>query len=45
MKNNYSDKERLIIISFLKVIPYGLKRSDLLKKIEEVIEQETKKII
>ena len=44
-KDTFIKKPGHIIISFLKVIPYGLKRSDLLKKIEEVIEQETKKII
>ena len=44
-KDNFVKKPGHIIISFLKIIPYGLERSDLLKKIEKNIETETQKII
>tara|TARA_B100000686_G_C16661217_1_gene901062 strand:+ start:686 stop:1306 length:621 start_codon:yes stop_codon:yes gene_type:complete len=44
-KDSFVKKPGHIIISFLEIIPYGLNRIKLLKKIESEIETETKKII
>lgn len=43
-KDSFIKKPGHIIISFLEVIPYGVEKTELLKKIELVIEEETRTI-
>ena len=44
-KHTFIKKPGKIIIKFLKLIPSQLEKSEFLKKIESVIEEETNKII